>query len=436
MNVRRFIAATARDALTQVRAAFGDDGMVLATRPCAEGVEVLAMAAEGAPRHETTDAGQAASRHPPASSVSEDVQQLAMSTLSFQDYVRERMLKRRQAAPLPSPAELEPPAPAGADAVAARLGAEHERAVLDELRNVRTLIESRFGAMAFMDGLRRSPAQSQLAARLLQVGLSPALVRTLVQRLPADAGDGLAWAREVLAHNLRTGETEPALEDQGGVFALVGATGVGKTTGTAKLAAAFAARHGAAQLGLITLDAYRVGAHEQLRAYGRILGVAVHTAHDRAALDDLLDLLSVKKLVLIDTAGLAQHDDRTQELLEMLGDARIRRLLVLNAAAQGETLEDVAKAYRASECHGVVLSKVDEAVHLGTALDVLVRHKLKLVQVADGQRVPEDWHRLSAQALVQRALGREGRAAYRMDAEDLQLMFGPVPGPASEGLHA
>lgn len=445
MNVRRFIARTAREALTQVRVAFGDDGMVLATRPCEDGVEMLAMASDGVSTPPQPDPRNAPAIAAPAGSVSEDVAQLAMSTLSFQDYVRERMLKRRQAAlQAPSPQAVgqperreevaapavTPPAPVGRDMA-------HERAMLNELREVKTMIEARFSAMAFMDKLGRSPAQSQLAARLLHCGFSPSLARTLVQRLPQDAADSQAWAAGILERNLRTGESEPALEDQGGVFAMLGSTGVGKTTGTAKLAAAFAARHGAAHLGLITLDAYRVGAHEQLRAYGRILGVAVHTAHDRGALEDLLDLLSTKKMVLIDTAGIAQHDERAQELLDMLGDVRIRRLLVLNASTQGETLEDVLAAYRASECHGVVLSKLDEATHIGAALDTLIRHKLKVVNVADGQRVPEDWRRMSAQALVQRALNGQSRPAYRMDAEDMNLLFCPIaPDAAAGGLSA
>ena len=179
----------------------------------------------------------------------------------------------------------------------------------------------------------------------------------------------------MLERNLLTGEAEAALEDQGGVYALVGPTGVGKTTTTAKIAAAFATKYGAANLGLITLDAYRIGAHEQLRAYGRILGVPVHTAHDRASLEDLLDLLTAKKMVLIDTAGMAQRDARTRELLDMLAHRSIRKLLVVNAAAQGETIEDVMIAYRAASCAGVVLSKMDEAVKLGPALDALIRHQ-------------------------------------------------------------
>jgi flagellar biosynthesis protein FlhF len=237
----------------------------------------------------------------------------------------------------------------------------------------------------------------------------------------------------VLERNLITGEAEPALEDQGGVYALVGSTGVGKTTSTAKLAAAFATKYGAANLGLVTLDAYRVGAHEQLRTYGRILGVPVHTAHDRASLEDLLDLLAAKRMVLIDTAGMAQRDTRTRELLDMLGHRAVQKLVVVNAAQQGETIEDVLIAYRANVARGVILSKMDEAVKLGPALDALIRHRLKIVGVANGQRVPEDWHRLSSHALVHRALRPTSGNAYRMDASDMNLVFA-APRAAAAGL--
>ena len=196
-------------------------------------------------------------------------------------------------------------------------------------------------------------------------------------------------------------------------------------------------RSGAAHLGLITLDAYRVAAHEQLRAYGRILGVPVHTAHDRSSLEDLLDLLSAKKMVLIDTAGMAQRDARTRELLDMLSHRSIQRVLVINAAAQGETIEDVMLAYRASTCKGVVLSKMDEAVKLGPALDAVIRHRQKVLGVATGQRVPEDWHRLSGHALVQRALRATAGTAYRLDAAEVSLVFsGPHHAAAQHGTAA
>ena len=195
------------------------------------------------------------------------------------------------------------------------------------------------------------------------------------------------------------------------MYALIGATGVGKTTTTAKIAAAFAARHGAANLGLITLDAYRIGAHEQLRAYGRILGVPVHTAHDRASLEDLLELL----------AGQEDGADRHRRHgAARRAHARAARHAVAprDPAPAGRQRRVAGRDDRGRDawptaprsCRGVVLSKIDEAVKLGPALDALIRHKLKVVGVANGQRVPEDWHRLSANALVQRAMRAGGDA--------------------------
>jgi flagellar biosynthesis protein FlhF len=501
MNVKRFSARSSREALQLVRHAFGEDAVVLSTRPCAEGVEVMAMAPEGVQQIERVTADSAApaslmpvlrrpvlpsAREPvtddeAASSaadttVEQDVAQLSMSTLSFQDYVRERMLRRRraeqqaqaqaqsnaaqaearaaelQARPAPAGAGLlrvraeagrseaaQLAAPllhgAGAEAPAALPPAAHASELMNELRAMKGLIEDRFGALAFMEKLQRQPRQAQLTQKLLDQGFSPALTRKLADSLPNDC-DEASWAAGVLERNLLSGEGEAPLEDSGGVFALVGATGVGKTTSTAKLAAAFATRHGAANLGLITLDAYRVAAHEQLRAYGRILGVPVHTAHDRASLDDLLELLAGKKMVLIDTAGMAQRDARTRELLEMLSHRSVNRLLVVNAAAQGETIEDVLNAYRAGSCRGVILSKVDEAVKLGPALDAMIRHKLKVLAVANGQRVPEDWHRLSAQALVQQALRSAPASAWRMDAGDVNLVFAGLRAAPAAAAHA
>ncbi len=544
MNVKRFTARTSRDALILVRQAFGEDAVVLSTKPCPEGVEVLAMAPESVQQIERLSASSIAARtaspaqakpapaKPPAAapvaaptqmaddSVSDDVARLSMSTLSFQDYVRERMLKRRQAAlhgnaqvprqaapieptfedvrreaepelpsaleqrlaahtvapgakgvpslavvgapvaaatvPMRAPVLREPPTlreevraaqdpvaavPSLADAGSGAGSAPSRRDqqdMMNELRSMKGLIEDRFGALAFMEKLQRHPAQALLIQKLLDCGFSPALTRKLVESLPNDITDETAWAANVLERNLLTGDGEAALEDQGGVFALIGSTGVGKTTSAAKIAAAFAAKHGASNLGLITLDAYRVGAHEQLRAYGRILGVPVHTAHDRASLEDLLDLLASKKMVLIDTAGMAQRDARTRELMEMLAHRAIQKLLVINASAQGETIEDVMISYHASACRGVVLSKMDEAVKLAPALDAVIRHKLKVVGVANGQRVPEDWHRLSSHALVHRALRASVNPAYRVAADDVNLIFTARPHlqRAPSNLHA
>jgi flagellar biosynthesis protein FlhF len=474
-HVTRFTARTSREALALVKQAFGNDAVVLSTRPSAGGgVEVLAMGPDGLHQIENAASKAPLVQAPAASApkavpavttaadVGRDVEQLAMSTLSFQDYVRERMLKRRQAQrdlaameePTPKPAPVQaaparPREPAHRPIDAPVLADTHtqtnadaarrEHAMMAELRSMKGLIEDRFGALAFMEKLQTSPRRAALTQRLLDAGFSPALIRKLAEGLAPECEDETVWAAGVLERNLIACEREAALEDAGGVFALIGATGVGKTTSTAKIAAAFATQHGSANLGLITLDAYRVGAQEQLRTYGRILGVPVHTAHDRASLEDLLELLSAKKMVLIDTAGMGQRDTRTRELMEMLSHRTIQKLLVINASAQGETIDDVMVSYRAAACRGVVLSKIDEAVKLAPALDAIIRHKMRIVGVANGQRVPEDWHRLSAQALVQRALRASANSSWKLQAQEVNLMFAGFSGAtraAVSPLHA
>ncbi len=589
MNVKRFFGRNSREAMQKVRQAFGDNAVVLSTKPSSSGIEIVAMPAESIDAIERFESGPAAQADErfeddlheaepmpdsfdaaptdASAQVQEDVGTLAMSTLSFQDYVRERMLKKRQAEmksrsdgdddpaapgtsasgsvmqaqaqaasggqsrPMPAPTRagesrrdsgagsaragesampgMQPPPATYADwmrqqerdeaaaaAAAAAAATTEERSyppvmslhddeqlstsdadlydstlmprldvpahsaamnaapvrsaagprgidpadsilpssmeMLNEIRAMKGMIEERFNTMAFMDRLNNSPRHAQLTTRLLDAGFSPGLIRKLCDSLSEDVTDEMVWAADVLQRNVLTGENEPDIEDQGGVYAMIGSTGVGKTTSTAKLATSFATRHGAANLGLITLDAYRVGAHEQLRAYGRILGVPVHTAHDRAALEDLLDLLSGKKMVLIDTAGLAQRDARTRDLLDMLSHRSIKRLLVVNAAQQGETIEDVLNAYSANQARGIILSKLDEAVKLGPALDALIRQHLKVVAISNGQRVPEDWHRLSAQALVNRALRSGGPQAWRLNTGDVNLIFSRPASAATE----
>jgi flagellar biosynthesis protein FlhF len=197
------------------------------------------------------------------------------------------------------------------------------------------------------------------------------------------------------------GETD--IVDQGGIYALVGPTGVGKTTTTAKLAARCVLRHGARKLALVTTDGYRIGAHEQLRIYGRILGVSVHLARDGKDLRATLRDLQHTHMVLIDTMGMSQRDRMVSEQVAMFGDSDVKSLLLLSATSRGDTLDDVVRAYSGIGLAGCVLTKVDEAASLASSLDVVIRHGLRLYYVSNGQRVPEDLHLPNRPYLLHRA---------------------------------
>jgi flagellar biosynthesis protein FlhF len=187
-------------------------------------------------------------------------------------------------------------------------------------------------------------------------------------------------------------------------------------------------------VGLITLDSYRVGAQEQLRAYGKMLGIVAHLAHDRAALQDLLGLLSNKKMVLIDTTGLAPRDPRKREMMDLLDIPQVKRLLVLNAGGHGDTLEDTVANFKQPNAQQVIFSKIDEAVKLGPALDAAIRHQLVVRGVTTGQRVPEDWEAAVAAKLVRASMRSAGNSVYDPKIADLGFIFSHASaGPAAQG---
>lgn len=476
MNIQRFTAPTAREALAKARMAFGDGTLILSNRPTAAGIEVVAtgeetlaaldrneLARQGKRPQAVQPVGQP--RVDPNSQVVDDTTQLAMSTLSFQDYVRERMLRRRHEAlnaqtgaddrptsprilpqslrALPvqtAPFQAAPPPPRMAARPAANPASASAvpQGIVDELQAMKTLIEDRFNTLTWLGQARQNPIQSNLMLKLIRSGYSPTLARTILERMPEDtmAPDAMRWVMDVLTRNLRTDANGRAIHEEGGTFALVGATGVGKTTTAAKLAGLCARTHGANSVGLITLDTYRVGAHEQLRTYGRMLGVVAHLAHDRAALQDLLGLLANKKMVLIDTTGIAPSDPRKRDMLDVLDLPGVNRLLVLNAGGHGDTLDDVVTSFKTSGIQQSILSKIDEASKVGPALDAVIRHQLLLRGVTMGQKVPDDWERADATKLIAMSMRSPAKSAFDPKASDLGFFFAESTPVHSGQFHA
>ena len=196
------------------------------------------------------------------------------------------------------------------------------------------------------------------------------------------------------------------LLSRGGVVALVGPTGVGKTTPIAKLAARYAMEYGAEHIALVTTDSYRIGAHEQLATYGRILGCPVRAAKDADELAAVLYQLRHKHFVLLDTAGMGQRDLRLTEQLNTLMQTqgeRIRSLLVLPATAQRSVLQETVEHFRRIPLSGTILTKLDESLSLGEVMSVTIQNALPISYITDGQRVPEDIRIASRENLVKRA---------------------------------
>ncbi len=301
--------------------------------------------------------------------------------------------------------------------------------LMGEMQAIKSLLERQLAGFAWGEMSRQNPVQAMLLAEMLDAGFSSLLARRMVDELPAALaiGDGRKWLISAINRRLRTLTGENDIIDSGGVFALVGPTGVGKTTTTAKLAARCVVRYGADKLALLTTDGYRIGAHEQLRIYGRILGVPVHVVRDSEDLRRTLVDLRDKHMILIDTVGMSQRDRMVAEQAAMLTRAgEVKRLLLLNSGSRGDTLDDVVRAYAGEDLAGCILTKVDEAPSLGPALDAVVRHGLLLAYVANGQRVPEDLHLANRNYLLHRAFKLPADTSpHRLRENEVGLVMAP-----------
>lgn len=380
MKVRKFFARTTREALHQVKSELGPDAVILSNRQVADGTEIMALPGD-------------------------------------------------EIAALTSPvAEQKGVPPSRAMAPAEPVADSLAHNIISQIESLRGMLEGHLTGLAWGEMQRREPGRVRVLRDLLEAGFSPELARQMAGSAPAnpEPEKSLSWVKAALARNLYTLNSESDLFDRGGVYALVGPTGVGKTTTTAKLAARCVVRHGADKLALLTTDGYRIGAHEQLRIYGKILGVAVHAVKDAEDLRLALAELRNKHMVLIDTVGMSQRDQMVAEQAAMLCDcgSEVKRLLLLNATSNGDTLEDVVRAYRGQGLSGCILTKTDEAANMGTALDVIIRHKLVLHYVANGQRVPEDLHLANRQYLLHRAFKAvRPDSPYALQEEEFPLMM-------------
>lgn len=482
MNVKRYFAATAREALRALKAELGADAIVLSNRAVEGGVEILALPAESVgamqsatpPReaagsHEdddyrvrlsgATSAPAARARPIAAAPPAPDVRPFEPPRMDTPDYlIRKRgyggeinlpglppektaEVERAMVAQPAPQARPVTPASQHTEAVAREERREEERIrslqeandqLMSELGSIRGMIERQLAGFAWGETRRNAPGRAEIVGELLEAGFSGRLARKLAQSVGDEAclQDARKTVKNVLSRDLRAMASDADLIDRGGIYALVGPTGVGKTTTTAKIAARCVVRHGAEKLALITTDGYRIGAQEQLRIYGRILGVPVFPVRDASDLRQTLAELRNKHMVLIDTVGMSQRDEMVVQQAEMLtGAGNVRRLLLLNATCSGDTLDDVIKAYRGADLAGCVMTKVDEAASLAAVVGAAISHELEVMYVTNGQRVPEDLHLPNRAYLLHRSMrARAEDSPWKLKSDEAALMMAAAGG--------
>jgi len=397
MKIKRFVAPDMRQAMREVREEQGPDAVILSTRRLDEGVELVA-----AIDYDESLVREAARHGAPLAAAPVEAEASA---------AKPQVEPAAVVAPPPRPRiAAVPPAPSPANDMPAmrplmEQAAQDTAQMRSELGSLREMLEMQLSSLAWNDMERRQPLRARILREMTRLGIEPDVARALVAELPdqINAEQARYLPLGMLSRSLAVSGRDLSGDDSG-VVALVGPTGVGKTTTIAKLAARAVMRHGADQVALVSTDHYRIGAAAQLEHYGRLLGARVYPAYDAQSLRKVLEMLRGSHTVLIDTAGVAGSDPRLSQQLDILADASgLRACLVLAANAQSQALDEAVRAYLPLKPHACILTKLDEAPALGGALSVLIRHRLPLDYTTDGQRVPEDIAAADARVLVCRA---------------------------------
>jgi flagellar biosynthesis protein FlhF len=349
MKLKRFVAADTRSAMQQIKATFGPDAVILSSSEVNGGVEIVAA-------------------------------------VDFD----ETILNMQAAAK-----EAEPPSQVERHVTSTPL--EDMR---QEIQTLRELLEAQIRGSV---GTTNEPLHTLLLQKLLYLGVSPTSAAVWVKKIRTDLNQQRAFEAllSYISELLPINDTRRI--EEGGVYAFVGPTGVGKTTTLAKIAARFSLRFGADKLGLVTMDTYRIAAQEQLMLYGKILGVKVCVAQDDVALSRVLRQLNDKKLILIDTAGMSPSDERLKSQIQTLNTYHqsISSVLVLATTSHYQVLSDAIRRYSCGRISQCILTKLDESLAIGGALSAVIEAKLKVSYLTHGQRVPEDIKMASRHQLIE-----------------------------------
>ncbi|MFJ4457936.1 flagellar biosynthesis protein FlhF [Pseudomonas sp. NPDC089392] len=407
MQVKRFFAADMRQAMKLVRDELGADAAIIGNRRIAGGVELTAALdyklSALAPRvpnaeleeelrktHTRIATAQAELDHRQDSS-DNNRQLFAGQSLTAAEPLIEPHVDAPEATAAVAPAPVDP-----------RLF----DAMRSELSGLRELLEVQLGSLAWTQLQGSKPQQANLWRRLQRIGLSGPIARELLDLTCEIEEPRQAW-RMLLAHLARMieiPEVEPI--EEGGVIAMVGPAGMGKTTTLAKLAARYVLKYGAQNLALVSMDSFRIGAQEQLKTLGRILNVPVTYVDPGQSLAAALEPLLRKRVVLIDTAGLQASDPALRMQLETLAGRGIaaKNYLVLATTSQKQVLTAAYHSYKRCGLAGCILTKLDETASLGDVLSLAISHELPVAYLTDGPRIPDDLHLPRGHQLVTRAV--------------------------------
>lgn len=410
MKIKRFFGKDMRSALAEVKDVLGPDAVIMSNKRVNGGVEIMAaFDQEPAPKRASSMSSAVTAAEQDSGRIADSLSAL----LARQQGDGTNSERANSENVVSSPVQ---PQQVMGDVMEQRLSA-HDASISEmksDMSAIRQLLEQQVSGLMWQDMERREPSRALLIRKLTGLGFTDEIADQITGFIPEDLREDEAWEQTLELLQGQIGTTRNDILTQGGVVALVGPTGVGKTTTVAKLAARYAQMHGPDSVAMVTTDTFRIAASEQLQTYARIIGCPIKVARDADELNAVLLQFRQRRLVLIDTAGMGQRDLRLSQQLSTLMEnsrLRIRAYLVLSSTAQANVQNDIVRQFKKIPLNGCIFTKLDECLSLGEVLSTAIQNSLPVSYLTDGQQVPEDIQIADAGYLVRQAavLGKSSR---------------------------
>ena len=400
MKIKRFVAPNMKTAIAAVKKEIGEDAVILSNKSVPEGVELIAAVEFDEERFQAEVEKKSAIRNKShsqsvVSSERKTKQPVAsVETGSANNDDRMSHSANHQASGYQTKVET------------LQDSSEAQNETMDAMRRemqaLRRMMENELSGISWQEMGHHRPESRELFRQLMSMGLSSTIAERLMKASASVGGFEQQWKKALYYLSAEISVTGDDLAERGGITAVVGPTGVGKTTSIAKLAARYCMKHGNRHVAMISTDNYRIGAREQLHTYGRILNVPVRTASNAEELMETLNAFIDKRFILIDTAGMSHQDEKLIQQLDLLEGAGrpITRYLALSATTDISALRRAVTTFAPIQADACLVTKTDEAASLGAVLSVLIESQLPVAYYTDGQKVPEDMHVAYANPLV------------------------------------
>ena len=296
-------------------------------------------------------------------------------------------------------------------------------AMKGELKSLRGFLEHQLNGLAWNDYQKRSPLKTEILKKLFSSGLDISIVKAICENIQEECSLQKAWleSMNLLRQKIPVGNHANKAKKTVAVFS--GSSGSGKTTSLIKMAANLIIKYGRERIVILTLDTQKVASIEQIKTYGKVLGVKVINIFDRNELVEALDVFHKQKFILIDTAGHPKQSKQAEIQQSWLKSIQVPFInyCICNIVHQSDWLIELVNSVKLNRDDRLIATHVDEVKSLAPLFNVMIRTQTEMPYYCNGQKIPDDFHSVNIDECMKHLSPIGDKMPNKLDEDELAI---------------